>query len=213
MKTSDQTGVLFDLDGVLLDTEGTYAQFWTAVDERYPTGVPDFALSIKGSNLQEILGSHFPDAEVRQQVWEMLDGFQQRMRFDLFPGAVKLVEALRKAGIPCCVVTSSDQRKMEGLGVQHPDLLPLFDGIVTGDMVSHAKPHPECFLKGAGLINRDIGHCIVIEDSLKGLQAGRAAGARVVGLTTTYGSDQVRPLCDLMADDISQITLEMLLSL
>ena len=210
MNTIDQTGVLFDLDGVLLDTEGTYAQFWSAVDARYPTGVPDFALSIKGSNLQEILGSHFPDAAVRQQVWEMLDGFQQAMRFDLFPGAVALVESLRQASVPCCVVTSSDQRKMDALGLQHPDFLPLFDAIVTGDMVTHAKPHPECFLKGADLIHRNIRHCVVIEDSLKGLQAGRAAGARVVGLSTTYTPDQVRPLCDIMADDISQLTLEML---
>ncbi|MBR6283046.1 MAG: HAD family phosphatase [Muribaculaceae bacterium] len=210
MNHPQQTGILFDLDGVLIDTEGTYARFWTAVDQRYPTGVPDFAFSIKGSNLQDILSKHFPDASIRQQVWEMLDGFQQAMRFDLFPGALELVQMLRQADIPLCVVTSSDQRKMDALAVQHPDFLPLFQGIVTGDMVTHAKPHPECFLRGAALIHRDIQHCIVVEDSLKGLQAGRAAGAHVVGLTTTYGPEQVKPLCDIMAADISQIKLEML---
>lgn len=213
IKTKNNTGVLFDLDGVLIDTEGAYAQFWGAVDERFPTGIPNFAFSIKGSNLQEILSGHFPDAEVRQKVWQMLDNFQQEMRFNYFPGALELVRGLRDAGVPTCVVTSSDQRKMDALATQHPEFLPLFDDVVTGDVVTRAKPDPECFLLAAARLGLDIANCIVVEDSLKGLQAGRASGAHVVGLTTTYGSELVQPLCDLMVGDIGHLTVEMLLAL
>ena len=212
MNKTQQTGVLFDLDGVLIDTEGTYARFWTAVNERFPTGVPDFATSIKGSNLQEILSAHFP-SEVRPTVKQILERFQDEMRFDYFPGAMELVTSLRRAGLPTCVVTSSDQRKMDALAGQHPEFPGLFDAIVTGDMVHHSKPDPECFLLGARMIGCDIAHCIVFEDSLKGLQAGRASGAHVVGLTTTYSAEMVSPFCDLMAGDIRDITLEMLLDL
>lgn len=211
--TKNKTGVLFDLDGVLIDTEGTYAKFWSAVDERYPTGVPNFAISIKGSNLQEILSGHFPDAKVRQEVWQMLDNFQQEMRFNFFPGALELVHGLREAGIPTCVVTSSDQRKMDSLASQHPEFLPLFDDLITGDVVSRAKPDPECFLLGANRLGLDIADCVVVEDSLKGLQAGRASGAHVVGISTTYAPDLVRPLCDIMVSDIGQLTVEMILAL
>lgn len=205
-------GVLFDLDGVLIDTESTYARFWTAIDERFPTGVRDFATSIKGSNLQEILAGHFAP-EVQPEVRAMLMNFQADMRYDYFPGAVELVESLRRAGVPVCVVTSSDQGKMDSLAAQHPEFNALFDAIVTGDMVAHAKPHPECFLLGARLIGRDIGRCVVVEDSLKGLEAGRASGARVVGLTTTYAPAMVQPLCHFMAADIGHLTLETLLAL
>ena len=108
-------GALFDLDGVLLDSEGIYTQFWDAVEEVYPTHIPNFSSVIKGSNLFEILHDNYPDDETRQKVSDMLHAFQRDMAFVFFDGAMEFVERLNAAGIPACVVTSSDQRKMEAL--------------------------------------------------------------------------------------------------
>ena len=177
---SDLGGVLFDLDGVLLNSEHIYSHFWDEVDRRYPTGVPNFSSVIKGSNLHEILSTYYPDDELKRCVTQMLDEFQRHMQYDFFPEAIAFVKELRRAHTPMCVVTSSDQKKMQSLYAQHPHFRALFNAIITGDMVRQAKPAPECFLLGAESIGVDIKSCVVFEDSVKGLMAGMESGATVV---------------------------------
>lgn len=200
-------GALFDLDGVLLDSEDIYTEFWNAVEEKFPTGIPNFAHVIKGSNLFEILHDHYPNEAIRQEVTEMLLGFQRSMKYEFFDGAMEFVDRLNHAGIPACVVTSSDDDKMASLARQHPDFRSHFKTIVTGDMVRHAKPNPECFLLGAQLIGVDIHDCWVFEDSLKGLGAGRASGATVIGLATTLPRETIQPLCDMVIDNFMQLSI------
>ena len=199
--TKKKIGALFDLDGVLLDSEGIYTQFWDAVEAVYPTHIPNFSTVIKGSNLFEILHDNYPDEATRQKVSDMLHAFQRDMAFVFFEGALEFVERLNASGIPACVVTSSDRRKMEALYRQHPDFSGHFQAIVTGDMVHRAKPDPECFLLGASLIGVDIHDCVVFEDSLKGLTAGRASGARVVALATTLPRDVIKEKADEVIDN------------
>ena len=195
-----KTGALFDLDGVLLDSEGIYSNFWDAVEAKYPTHIPNFSSVIKGSNLFEILHDHYPNDDIRHRVTEMLNNFQRDMPFRFFDGALEFVRHLQSSGIPTCLVTSSDNATMEALYRQHPDFKSHFDGIITGDMVSKAKPNPECFLLGAQVIHVDIDHCVVFEDSLKGLAAGRAAGAHVVGLATTLPREAILDFADEVID-------------
>ena len=210
--TKKTCGILFDLDGVLLDSEGQYSIFWEQMDKEYPTGVNDFANYIKGFHLTRILG-YFANEDVRQQVLDKLVEFERHMTFDFFPGALPFVKGLRDAGIPLAIVTSSDRMKMQELYNQHPEFPTLFDQIITGDMVSKAKPDPECFLIAAERIGVDIKDCIVFEDSRNGLVAGRASGARVIGIATTLKREDVAPLCDLMADAVSELTLEQILKI
>lgn len=209
-KTMHPCAVLFDLDGVLLDSEGQYSIFWDGMDKEYPTGVPDFARFIKGFHLTRIL-SYFADDLVRRQVLESLLAFEHNMRYTFFPGALELVRQLRVAGVPMAIVTSSDQKKMASLYSQHPEFPTLFDKIVTGDMVTKAKPDPDCFLMGAKQLGVDIRDCIVLEDSRNGLIAARASGARVIGLCTTLAAEEVQPLCDLMVNEVSELTIEQVL--
>ena len=204
-------GVLFDLDGVLLDSEGQYSIFWAAMDERYHTGVPDFARYIKGFHLTRILG-YFENDEVRGQVVEQLLDFEHNMPYEFFPGALDLVKQLHDAHIPMAIVTSSDRKKMQSLYCQHPEFSTLFDQIVTGDMVAHAKPDPDCFLLGARLIGVDIKDCIIFEDSRNGLIAGRQSGARVIGVATTLSSDVVSTLSDMTIDKVSDLSIEQMLA-
>lgn len=202
-------GVLFDLDGVLLDSEGGYSIFWGAMEKEYPTGVPDFAKYIKGFHLSRILG-YFTDDEVRQHVLDKLLDYERNMKFEFFHGALELVNQLREAGIPMAIVTSSDRKKMEALYRQHPVFPTLFDKIITGDMVTKAKPDPDCYLMGAKLLGVDIKDCIVLEDSRNGLIAARSSGAKVIGLATTLPAEDVRPLCDLMVNHVSELSIDML---
>ena len=66
------TGVLFDLDGVLIDSESIYSEFWSNIDKLYPTGIDEFAYRIKGSNLQRIL-NFFPDKEIQKDILKRID--------------------------------------------------------------------------------------------------------------------------------------------
>lgn len=200
-------GILFDLDGVLLDSEGQYSIFWDKMEKTFPTGVPDFASYIKGFHLTRILG-YFADDEIRNQVLTELLEFERNMKYEFFPGALTFVKMLRDAGLPMAIVTSSDRKKMQALYSQYPEFPTLFDQIITGDMVTKAKPDPECFLLGAQRIGVDIKNCIVFEDSRNGLIAARESGASVIGITTTLKPEDVIPLCDLNAAAVSELSLE-----
>ncbi len=200
-------GVLFDLDGVLLDSEGQYSIFWRAMDERFPTGVEDFSNYIKGFHLARILG-YFANDEIREHIVQALVEFEKNMRFEFFPGAIALVKRLRDMGIPMAIVTSSDHKKMQALFSQHPEFPALFDTIITGDMVTRAKPDPDCFLLGAQRLGVDIKDCVVFEDSRNGLIAARASGARVIGIATTLSADIVAPLSDLTIPCVNDLDIE-----
>ena len=205
--TKKPCGVLFDLDGVLLDSEGQYTIFWQQMDEEHPTGIEDFASYIKGFHLNRILG-YFDNDEVRQQVLDALLEFERNMRFEFFPGALELVHQLRDAGIPMAIVTSSDRKKMQSLYSQHPEFPTLFDHIITGDMVTKAKPDPDCYMMGARMLGLDITDCIVMEDSRNGLLAGRASGAHVIGVASTLSYDAVRELSDITVNGVNELTVE-----
>ncbi len=204
-------GVLFDLDGVLLDSEGKYSIFWGQIDQEYPTGVENFASYIKGFHLSRIL-NYFDSDEVRQQILDKLSAFERETKYEFFPGALDYVKRLRDAGIPMAIVTSSDRKKMQSLYSQYPEFPTLFDHIITGDMVSKAKPDPDCFLMGAKMLGLDIKDCIVLEDSRNGLIAGRSSGARVIGVATTLSTEAVSQLSDMTVDAVSQLSVEQTLN-
>lgn len=210
-RTDKRCGVLFDLDGVLLDSEGQYSIFWEQMDNEYPTGIDNFAAFIKGFHLNRIL-SYFDSDESRQQILDNLLEFEKNMRYEFFPGALEFVKQLKKMHIPMAIVTSSDRKKMQSLYQQHPEFPSLFDHIITGDMVTKAKPDPYCYLMGAQLIGVDIKDCIVIEDSRNGLLAGRASGAKVIGIATTLSIDKVRPLSDLTVSTISELSIDLMMN-
>ena len=206
-----QCGVLWDLDGVLLDSEGKYSIFWARMDEEHPTGIDNFASYIKGFHLNRIMG-YFESEEVRQQILDELLTFERDMVYEFFPGAIELVKQLRAAGIPMAIVTSSDRKKMQSLYSQHPEFPTLFDHIITGDMVTKAKPDPDCYLMGAKMLGIDIKDCIVVEDSRNGLIAGRESGARVIGIATTLSREAANELSDMTLDSIGQLSVEQMLN-
>lgn len=197
--------VLFDLDGVLIDSEGIYSQFWSDIDRRYPTGVANFAEVIKGSTLSKILNDNFPDAATRAKVKELLVEQEDNMRYLLFPGTEDLLKYLRHNNISCAIVTSSNRAKIEHLLQQQPVLGEYVDTIVTDEDVSVSKPSPEGYLKAAALLGSRPDECIVMEDSINGLKAGRAAGAVVVGLATTNPFEEVASLSNYTFNDISDV--------
>lgn len=197
--TYTNIGVLFDLDGVILDTEDIYTEFWDKIDKIYPTGVEDFCHIIKGSALGAILNTYFPK-DCHQKIIDILQDFQKNMHYRYFPFAMEWVQQLHKAGIPMCIVTSSDQEKMDAVYEQHPEFRSYFKAVVVGEMVKNPKPAPDCFLLGAQLIGVDIANCYIFEDSINGLKAANASGGKVIALSTTNPPHLLSPALMVIPD-------------
>lgn len=201
---------LFDLDGVIVDSEGLYTLFWDSIERIYPTGIPDFAQAIKGSTIGRILGNYASD-EVRADILERLHRYErEEMVYTLYPGVTDFIGALRDRGIATAIVTSSDDVKMGYLFGQQPALRDMVDLVVTGTMVSRSKPDPEGYLLAASRLGCDPGACWVFEDSMQGLEAGRRAGAAVVALATTNPRERVAPIARMVLDSWQGMTPEKL---
>ncbi len=196
---------LFDLDGVLIDSETLYTQFWKRVGERHHLPSPTFAYDIKGTTLNDILTTHFPNPEVRADVDRLLHDFENEIVYPVFPGALEFVDALRAAGLKTVIVTSSDSKKMGFLFRQHPDFPTHFDAIVTACDVTHSKPHPEPYLVGASKAGVKPSECLVFEDSYQGLESGRRAGCKVIGISTTNPASEVRLRSDVEAPSLASL--------
>lgn len=196
---------LFDLDGVLIDSETLYTQFWKRVGERHHLPSPTFAYDIKGTTLNDILTTHFPDPKVRADVDRLLHDFENEIVYPVFPGALEFVDALRAAGLKTVIVTSSDSKKMGFLFRQHPDFPTHFDAIVTACDVTHSKPHPEPYLVGASKAGVKPSECLVFEDSYQGLESGRRAGCKVIGISTTNPASEVRLRSDAEAPSLASL--------
>lgn len=194
---------LFDLDGVLVDTEGVYTEFWAQIDREFPTGVEDFEHIIKGSTLARILDTYFIKAD-HDLILERLRRQEDEMQYRLFPNVLHFITGLRARGWGVAIVTSSNDVKMRHLFEQLPELQPLVDTLVTDGDVTHSKPDPEGYLLAARRLNCNPKDCTVFEDSLAGLEAGRRSGATVVGVATTNPRHALEGLADYIVDIVSE---------
>ena len=199
--------VLFDLDGVIFDTEHQYSVFWGEQCRLFHPNDPGLEQRIKGQTLNQIYeqilsGSLEP---MRPVVTERLNAFEAAMTFDYVPGFMDFLRMLHKDGIKTAVVTSSNREKMKAVYKQHPDFTQLFDIILTSDDFTGSKPDPSCYLTAARQLNVTPDACIVFEDSFNGLRAGKAAKMRVVGLSTTNPATAIAPLCDVVISDYHEL--------
>ena len=201
---SDFSAVLFDLDGVIVDTEGQYSLFWKQIGEEYMPGMPDFALAIKGRTLTQIYDTYFPDAADRAAITERLNAFERQMDFPYIAGAREFLEALQAQGVPTAIVTSSNCDKMACLYARHPEIKNLVTAVLTAEDARRSKPAPDCYLAAAERLGADISKCIVFEDSPNGLAAGRASGAFVIGVSTSLAATEIEPLCDAYVEDFKE---------
>lgn len=178
---------LFDMDGVLLDTESQYDIFWHSMGEKYQLGIERFEKKIKGTTLVSILQnyfSHLPESE-HDEIKRLLIDFERNMTYSDIPGAMQFVQVLKANGIKVGMVTSSDDEKLSAVFRQRVGFDRMFDTIVSANRIKQGKPHPMCYLLAAKDLGVDPADCYVFEDALSGIQAGTAAGMTVIGLATT----------------------------
>lgn len=202
--------VLFDFDGVIMDTEGQYSAFWNRIGRNY-LGLTDLEVLVKGQTLSYIFSTFFRGKiREREEISIALNRYELEMDYEYVPGVTDFVEELRRNGVPTAVVTSSNEQKMEAVYSSHPEVRTAFGPVLTADMFAASKPDPDCFLLGMKVCGSTPETTVVFEDSVNGLKAAMASGATVVGLTTTNPEKVVKPLCHYMIEDFKGFTLEKL---
>jgi beta-phosphoglucomutase family hydrolase len=203
-----EAGALFDWDGVVIDSSAHHEKSWEQLAAEIRKPLPDDHF-IRGFGMKnqkiipEILGwTTDPDQietlSLRKE--QLYRDIIQVEGIEALPGVTGLLRMLSDRGVPCAVASSTHRRNVEVV-LDAIGLRPFFDAIVTAEDVSHGKPHPEVFLEGAGRIGRQAPACVVFEDAHVGIEAGLAAGARVVAVATTH------PLAELGAAHLAVASL------
>ncbi len=209
--------VLWDMDGTLVNTEPYWIAAELALAERDGgTWTAADGLSIVGSSLtyaaqqlRERAGVRGSDNEI---IEDLLDRVVEQVRVHGIPwrpGAAELLEALRQAGVPCALVTMAYSALAHVVVEGTPE--GSFAVVLTGDMVTRGKPHPEPYLTAAERLGVDPSRCVAIEDSTTGLASAEAAGTRAIGVQLLLpipkapGRSRLNQLDEIVLDDLRHV--------
>jgi mannitol-1-/sugar-/sorbitol-6-phosphatase len=199
-------GVLFDLDGVLVDSTPAVSRVWSKWAQRHGFNADEVVRQAHGrpsiATIRELLPSADHEAEndeVERGEIEDVDGIIP------LPGALELLNALPADR---WVIATSCTRGLALVRI-HATGLPEPRRLITSNDVVHGKPSPEPYLRAANSLGVDPMRCLVIEDAPAGIRAGKAAGARVLAVrTTTPDAELLASGADWLANDLSLVRLE-----
>ncbi len=210
-------GVIFDLDGVLVTTDDLHYRGWKQLaDEEgiyFDRQINERLRGVSRMESLEILLERSPRAHTPEQKTALADRKNATYRRlldtlspkDMLPGALETVVALRRRGIRTAVASSSKNTPviMERLG-----LGPYFDAVADGNDITRSKPDPEVFLLAAQRLGLPPAECLVVEDALAGIEAGRRGGMPVFGI----GTAEKLPGVERLTPDLAHVTVAELLA-
>jgi len=210
--TGEIRGVLFDMDGLLLDSERLYSQaFHQACDElgyAVDEQVWLSCIGTTGAASRSILEAGMPEGfplDTALDRFRALFGELSAGGIDPRPGAVELLVQLHDWGVPLGLVTST-QRVLAGEKLYRARLGDYFAVRVCGGESSHGKPHPAPFKHAARLLDQPIEDCLVLEDSANGVRAGVAAGAQVIQVPDLVPpSDELKALGHTVTESLADV--------
>jgi len=209
-ESDSRGGVIFDLDGVLVDTGWAHKQSWYDLAEKEGFSMTDeFFYSTFGMQNHQIIPMLLGRDAQSDEVCRLSDWKEQRYREiiaeNLTPaeGAESLLCDLKNEDFLLAVGSSAPPANLE-LVLAETNLKDYFDAYVTGQDVTNGKPAPDTFLKAAEKLSLDAESCVVVEDAVQGVEAGKAAGMPVVAVTTTRSrADLYR--ADIIVDSLTQL--------
>lgn len=178
--------ILFDMDGTLVDSERVGQKAWAATADEMgidiPEGLVRSFIGRPSHSCRAMLAEHLGgDVDLADRVFDLhIELFLRFVETDLElkPGAIEALEALKEAGYPLAIATST-ARVRAVPRLERFDMLKYFDSVTCGDEIENGKPAPDIFVESARRLGFDPAVCAVIEDSHNGVRSGHASGARV----------------------------------
>lgn len=195
-------GVIFDMDGLMFDTETVYTETWPPaarefgyeVSKQQVVGAIGLNAEAGEAYFKGLFGEDFPFYPIRERRLQLAE--ENIRTYGLRPkkGLHHLIDYLKSRQIPIALATSSDRARVNWY-MSLAQLTDVFDAVVCGDEVEKSKPEPDIFLAAAKKIKADIGHCIVLEDSENGIRAAHRAGAFAVMVPDYKQPDEALRQC------------------
>jgi HAD superfamily hydrolase (TIGR01509 family) len=213
--STNSIGVIFDWDGVIIDSSRQHEESWErlAAEERRALPPGHFKMGFGKKNewiIPELLGWAREPAEIHRlslRKEALYRDIVVERGLEALPGVKIFLGRLRDAGVPCCIGSSTHRKNITTiLGVL--GFAGLFGGMVTAEDVTLGKPHPDVFLKAAAKIGRSPANCVVFEDAFAGIEAARAGSMKLVGVATTYPAEELAGKVDRVVRRLDEVAVE-----
>jgi len=210
--------LIFDMDGVILDSERVYQDIERSMYEELGILVSTeehlkFMGTAERSMWTYMSRKYHLNSSIEELVLQERELFMKRLELPgdipLIEGLIPLLELLNSEKIPCWIASSSSADIINRV-IKINGLEKYYQGYVSGDDVSQSKPSPEIFLKSAGQAGTLPSRCIVIEDSENGIKAAKAAGMTVIGLDQRYANEPDLSGANLIIAGLSEINLDVI---
>jgi len=187
---------IFDWDGVIIDSHDQHAESWTLLADEQGSALPqDFfkkSFGMRNQSIFPLFFSSWVDADDHARIAELADRKEKLYRelvhrdgIEPLPGVVALLESLAAAGIPCSVGSSTPRANIDAI-MEEIGLGEFFQAITAAEDVTEGKPNPQVFLKAAERVSATPQESVVFEDAHVGIEAGLAAGMKVIAVATTH---------------------------
>jgi beta-phosphoglucomutase family hydrolase len=185
--------IVLDMDGVIVNSNPLHVQAWSLYNRRFGieagAGLAERMYGRRNDEIvRDFFGAALSPAEVaahgaaKEELYRQM--LEPKLADTLVPGVREFLQ--RHAGEPVGLATNGEPANVDFI-LDRGCLRAFFQVVVNGHQVQHPKPHPEIYLRAAALLSVPPRNCIVFEDSFSGVEAARAAGARIVGVRTTHG--------------------------
>jgi HAD superfamily hydrolase (TIGR01509 family) len=213
--------LVFDFDGLILDTETPEFTVWNQIFAEHGVEMPsDYWIQVIGRGAEQqierppelltrLTGSYVETEsarlERRGRILELIQREQAR------PGVVSLLDQAREAGVPAAIASSSRHEWVDGF-VDRLGLLDRFQAILCADDVQRAKPFPDLYLLACERLQAEPTHSIALEDSPNGIAAAKSAGLFTIAVPNSVTANLDLSAADLRIDDLSTVQIELLAS-
>ncbi|GAB3693702.1 HAD family hydrolase [Spirosoma flavus] len=208
--------VIFDMDGVIVDTNPHHRTAWRNYYQRNGKTLDDndFVQYVSGKHNNDIIAHLFAGQTLTPEEVARLGHEKEQLFRELYAphvtpvaGLLDFLKSLKAAGIRTAVATSAPVENLDFV-IDTLELRSFFDVLLNESMVSHPKPDPEIYEKAMAMLGVEPAESVIFEDSMTGIQAAKASGALVVGMATTQSPNELRVFVDDVVGDFTEMTLD-----
>ena len=211
-------GAIFDWDGVIINSASLHEQSWHRLAaELGKTIAPGSFIRGFGMKSARIIEEIHHWANEPEEIARLVKRKEALYREIVahsniapLPGVVEWLHRLHEANVPCAVASSTERLNIDAV-LKRIGLEEIFAAIVSAEDVVHGKPSPDVFLKAAERLQLPPEHCVVFEDAYVGIEAGHAAGMKVVAVTTTHSMEELKA-ADIVVRRLDELAVEQLAS-
>lgn len=205
--------VIFDLDGTLINNNSYHIEAWKVFYDKIgkPFSKEEYTKNINGRINRDIFNYIF-NTTLSPELIEEYSNEKEALYRELYKphikpinGLIDFLDELEKEKIPKAIATSGLAPNINFM-FEHVPIKKYYAGVIDASQIKKGKPHPEIFLKAAASVNANPQNCVAFEDSIAGIRSAKAAGMKVVGLTTTHTAEDVHE-AGIVIKDYTEISL------